>query len=77
MKAASEEVSGALQSAGQELSSGGSAIYLDQVQLNDLPVLGVPAMLPPSTLSLITMLNTNYVLYIMPSILHTPKTSDS
>ncbi|XP_021016496.1 cholesterol 7-alpha-monooxygenase [Mus caroli] len=39
MKAASEEVNGALQSAGQELSSGGNAIYLDQEQLNDLPVL--------------------------------------
>ncbi|XP_076780358.1 cytochrome P450 7A1 [Arvicanthis niloticus] len=39
MKAASEEVNGALQSAGQELSSGGNDIYLDQVQLNDLPVL--------------------------------------
>lgn len=60
MRAASEEVSGALQNAGQELSSGGSAIYLDQVQLNDLPVLGVLAMLPPSILSLVTMLNTNY-----------------
>lgn len=39
MKAASEEVNGALQSAGQELSSGGNAIYLDQEQLNNLPVL--------------------------------------
>ncbi|GAB1288291.1 Cytochrome P450 7A1 [Apodemus speciosus] len=39
MKAASEEVSAALQSAGQELSSGGNAICLDQVQLNDMPVL--------------------------------------
>ncbi|XP_028626199.1 cholesterol 7-alpha-monooxygenase [Grammomys surdaster] len=39
MKAASEEVNRALQSAGQELSSGGNAICLDQVQLNDLPVL--------------------------------------
>nr|AAA68867.1 cholesterol 7-alpha-hydroxylase [Mus musculus] len=39
MKAASEEVNGSLQSAGQELSSGGNAIYLDQEQLNNLPVL--------------------------------------
>lgn len=39
MKAASEEVSAALQSAGQELSSGGSTICLDQGQLNDMPVL--------------------------------------
>lgn len=39
MKAASEEVNRALQSTGQELSSGGNAIYLDQEQLNNLPVL--------------------------------------
>jgi hypothetical protein len=45
MKAASEEVNGALQSAGQELSSGGNAIYLDQEQLNNLPVLGMLALL--------------------------------
>ncbi|XP_052574317.1 cholesterol 7-alpha-monooxygenase [Peromyscus californicus insignis] len=39
LKAASEEVIGALQSAGQKPSPGGNAIYLDQMQLNDLPVL--------------------------------------
>ncbi|EGV95812.1 Cholesterol 7-alpha-monooxygenase [Cricetulus griseus] len=39
LRAASEEVNGALQSAGQKLSSEGNAIYLDQIQLNSLPVL--------------------------------------
>lgn len=47
MKAASEEVNAALQSAGQELSSGGSTICLDQGQLNDMPVLGALAGLCP------------------------------
>lgn len=41
MKAASEEVNGALQKAGQKPSSEENTIYLDQMQLNDLPVLGV------------------------------------
>ncbi|XP_036033086.1 cholesterol 7-alpha-monooxygenase [Onychomys torridus] len=39
LKAASEEVVGALQSAGQDPGPGGNDIYLDQMQLNDLPVL--------------------------------------
>ncbi|XP_057647075.1 cytochrome P450 7A1 [Chionomys nivalis] len=39
LKAASEEVNGALQSAGQNPSCEGNGIYLDQMQLNDLPVL--------------------------------------
>ncbi|XP_008829053.1 cholesterol 7-alpha-monooxygenase [Nannospalax galili] len=39
MKAASEEVNEALQNAGQKLSAEGNLIYLDQMQLNDLPVL--------------------------------------
>lgn len=57
MRAASEEVNGALQSAGQKLSSEGNAIYLDQIQLNDLPVLGVLPMLSLIHMSLVTMLN--------------------
>ncbi|XP_051015876.1 cytochrome P450 7A1 [Acomys russatus] len=39
LKAASEEVNGVLQSAGQKLSSGEKVIHLDQEQLNNLPVL--------------------------------------
>lgn len=74
MKAASEEVTGALQSAGQKPSPEGNAIYLDQMQLNDLPVLGVLPMLP---LSHITSNDAQHILYYILDIMLTPQQSDS
>lgn len=61
MKAATEEVNKVLENAGQKLSN---SIYLNQMQLNDLPVLGVLAMLHfIYCVMLVTiMVNMNYVL---------------
>lgn len=41
MKAATEEVNKTLENAGQKISFEGNAICLTQVQLNDMPVLGM------------------------------------
>lgn len=45
MKAATEEVTKTLEKAGQKVSSEGSPICLSQTQLNDMPVLGMLAIL--------------------------------
>lgn len=41
MRAATEEVNKTLENAGQKVSSEDSHIYLNQMQLNDMPVLGM------------------------------------
>lgn len=45
MKAATEEVNKTLENAGQKISFDGSPICLNQMQLNDMPVLGMLTML--------------------------------
>lgn len=45
MKAATEEVTKTLENAGQKISFEDNAICLTQVQLNDMPVLGMLTML--------------------------------
>ena len=63
MKAASEEVNGALQNAGQKPSTEGNTIYLDQVQMNDLPVLGVFFTLPLIHMSMVTVFTTYCIVF--------------
>lgn len=45
MKAATEEVNKTLENAGQKVSFEGGPICLNQMQLNDMPVLGMLTML--------------------------------